>query len=129
MAILIPATNIASQINNAKTVAIIGYPGAGKTTLAKLFNQNRNVIHTDDYLKYDHDERPSKILEELDKDSYIIEGNEVTRLIKRGLHPELVVLVTGSERLEKSLHGLQGRVKKFLNDYDGFIYVVNPRDK
>lgn len=112
-------------INNSKRVGIIGYPGAGKTTLSNKFS-GKQVVHTDDFLNFTHDDRPQQIMNAL-KDSFIVEGNEVTRLVNRGLNLDCLILVTGSTRDDKSIKGLQGRVDKFLSEYPGDIYVINPR--
>lgn len=112
-------------INESKRVGIIGYPGAGKTTLSNKYS-NKLIIHTDDFLHLSHDERPEAILKIL-KEPFIVEGNEVTRLITRGLDLDCLVLVTGSARNDKSLRGLQGRIDKFLNESLGTIYTTNPR--
>lgn len=114
-------------ISKAKRVGIIGYPGAGKTTLANKVT-DKQIIHTDDYLKFAHDDRPAKIMADL-KEPFVVEGNEVTRLINRGLELDLIVVVTGSERNDKAIKGLQGRVDKFLREYSGVIHPFNPRDR
>lgn len=112
-------------LRDASKVGVIGYPGAGKTTFAGTI-KNKKIIHTDDYLQYSHDERPEHIIKDL-KEPFIVEGNEVTRLVKRGVEFDLIVLITGSERTDKSINGLKGRVDKFLKEYEGPIYVINPR--
>lgn len=117
-------------VSKCPTIGIIGYPGAGKTTLANALGDGRQVIHTDDFLDgVSHEDRPAKILEAL-QSPYIVEGNEVTRLITRGLALDLLLLVVGSERLEKQTAGLRGRVDKFLREYEGNIriYHIRPRE-
>lgn len=110
-------------------VGVIGYPGAGKTTLA-LSAKDKPTFHTDDFLRYSHDTRPNHILTALrDKDVFVVEGNEVTRLVNRGLELDALILVEGSTRIDKAAAGLRGRVDKFLREYKGDIYVVNPREK
>lgn len=119
---------LAEQIIKDKDrVGLIGYPAAGKTTLA-LKHANKKVFHTDDYLKHDHEARPEMLLSDLRKyPMFIVEGNEVTRLINRGLVLDALILVEGSERNDKATNGLRGRVDKFVREYGGLIYVVNPR--
>lgn len=112
-------------LRSSNRIGIIGYPGAGKTTLSLKVN-NKQIIHTDDFLNFTHDERPERITAIL-KEPFVVEGNEVTRLINRGLTLDCVILVTGSQRMEKSLRGLQGRLDKFLAEYRGDIYMINPR--
>lgn len=114
------------SMRKAKKIGVIGYPGAGKTTFSKGV-RDKKVIHTDDYLKFPHDERPEQIMKDL-KEPFLVEGNEVTRLVKRGVDFDLLILIIGSERTDKSINGLKGRVDKFLKEYDGDIYVINPRN-
>ncbi len=124
-------TVVLTLMNKLSKVGIIGYPGAGKTTLS-LKSSDKPVVHTDDYLKTSHDDRPMKIMGDLAAmGSFIVEGNEVTRLVNRGLALDALIMVVGTERHDKSVKGLQGRVDKFIDEYDGKIpiYVVHPRDE
>jgi len=128
---LIPITMPAfvMLLAKAQTVGVIGFPGVGKTTLCtSIMFANKAVIHTDDYLKeHTHDERPAKIVADL-KSPYVVEGNEVTRLITRGLKLDLLVCVNSpTEKTSKSMNGLRGRLQKFLAQYPGNVYVINPR--
>ena len=124
---MIRVNSVDDLILKSKRVGIFGYPGAGKTTLSIKYT-DKKIIHTDDFLKYNHEDRPALIMKKLAQlESFIIEGNEVTRLVNRGLELDALILVTGSERFEPSLRGLKGRVDKFLGEYDGEIYTINTR--
>lgn len=121
-------SELTALAKDAKRIGIIGYPGAGKTTLANRLGipLGIRVIHTDDYLNHSHDDRPSAISSDLHV-PFIVEGNEVTRLINRGLELDLLLLCIGSERDDKSVKGLQGRVDKFMKEYRGKVVTINPR--
>jgi len=123
---------ITRLVRGVNTIGVIGFPGAGKTTLAERIAEGRPISHTDDFLKlYSHDDRPEVIMARLAEwsDGYVVEGNEVTRLITRGLRLDLVILVLGSTRNDKAVRGLQGRVKKFMAEHKGHVYAINPRDE
>ena len=111
-------------------IAVIGYPGAGKTTLCKRFKDHK-IIHTDNFLNLTHQMRPELLQQHVDAMNAVgpicVEGNEVTRLITRGWKPNLLILVEGSERNDARTAGLRGRVDKFLREYKGIYYVINPR--
>lgn len=82
-----------------KTVGIVGYPGAGKTTLSEELRGilGLPVIHTDDYLHLPHAAIPEAILGDLRvfQEGYIVEGTHVVRLFERGWQPDLVIFVRG----------------------------------
>lgn len=122
---IIHVASVDDIVAKANRVGIIGYPGAGKTTLAATVS-GKQIVHTDDYLNFEHDERPARIMRDL-KEPFVVEGNEVTRLINRGLKLDALIMVYGSTRAEKTLRGLQGRVDKFIDEYPGDIYAINPR--
>ncbi len=82
-------------MREVRTVGIVGYPGAGKTTLAGQLGWE-TVIHTDDYLHLPHELIPGAILATLSSlSSYVVEGTHVVRLFERGWQPDLVIFVRG----------------------------------
>lgn len=147
MARLIPVSmpKFAELLTKAKNVGVIGFPGVGKTHLCRSIVLGRHgdatdkvIFHTDDYLKkYDHESRPGVIMSDLEETvtgaagcltSYIVEGNEVTRLVNRGLKLDLLVCVNSrTDKTDKSMNGLRGRLKKFIAEYRGDIVVIDPR--
>lgn len=72
-------------------VVMIGYPGVGKTALAKEHNDGRLLIHLDDlYQKYGHDETPREALKLLaGVDRYLVEGVQGFRLLRYALRNDL----------------------------------------
>ncbi len=81
-----------------RTIGIVGYPGAGKTTLSESLGiaLKLPVIHTDDYLNLPHESQPGAILGDLGiLPEYIVEGTNVVRLFQRGWQPDLVIFVRG----------------------------------
>lgn len=131
MANLIRIKSLRELPENWKTLGVIGYPGAGKTTICLRLLDHMKIIHTDGFLNFSHDDRPAAIMTHvsLKGPEYVIEGNEVTRLIKRGWKPDALLLVEGSTRNDKATNGLRGRVDKFLNGFYDTVYVINPRVK
>ena len=80
-------------------IAVVGYPGTGKTTYANKLAEERKypILHTDDYLHLPHSSIPGELLADLSvlgKD-VIIEGTHVTRLFAKGFTPDLVVYMCG----------------------------------
>lgn len=107
-------------------IGITGYPGAGKTTLSK-HGSNREIIHTDDYLKYNHKIIPDLIIRDLkQKDRYIIEGTQVTRLLSRGWEPDVLIVVLGSKRTDTQ--GINKMIDNDLKESTCKIYTINPRE-
>lgn len=85
-----------------KTVGIVGYPGAGKTTLSESLGGaiSLPVIHTDDYLNLPHETQPRAILDDLRglwETGYIVEGTSVVRLFQRGWQPDLLIFIRGGD--------------------------------
>ncbi len=116
-------SSIAELPSNASRIAIIGFPGAGKTTLALQFT-DRPVIHTDDYLHIAHEPRPAAIQKALGK-RCVVEGTEVSRLLSRGARFDVLVLVEGRSREGKGMKGLQTRVREAVAAWPGPVYVIS----
>lgn len=85
-------------------IAITGYPGTGKTTLANKLDPG--ALHTDDYLGLPYELIPSRILCDIKQASdpvntVVIEGVQVIRLLKRGWRPGLLIVLTKQYRPAK----------------------------
>ena len=80
-------------------ILITGPPRSGKTTLAQQ-HSHPNTIHTDDY-KYLSWQAQLQILrlkaDELD--SWLIEGIQGPRLLRKGLEPDLVIWLSKPHQL------------------------------
>jgi len=79
-------------------IAITGAPGSGKTTMAAVLSKwlNLQVIHTDDFLDYDHDEQPWKVWDEVQSSNLcIVEGTIVARMLRHEkgyyLNPDVLI--------------------------------------
>lgn len=85
----------AHPTEHVKRIVIAGPSGSGKTTLADWLGGGGGwggVVHTDDYLWLEHGERPARVLAVLaELDSWVLEGTEAGRVLRRGLRPDLVV--------------------------------------
>lgn len=114
-------------IDSAKSVGITGYPGAGKTTLTKRDRiKDKVIIHTDHFLDNPHEDIPGILLSELrTKPKHVIEGTQVVRLFKRGYRPDIVFLVTGTERTD--CKGIKTMIDRQMVNFKGPVYLINPR--
>lgn len=86
-----------------QSVAIIGHPATGKTWLGKALAAatGRQVIHTDDYIRYGNVEGLYVLLEELQtmEGPHLIEGVMGYRLLRKGAqtglyYPDVVIHLT-----------------------------------
>ena len=79
-------------------IAVVGYPGTGKTTYADKVALERKypIIHTDDFLHLPHSEIPAELIYALEGlEDVVIEGTHVTRLFAKGFTPDLLVYMYG----------------------------------
>lgn len=77
-----------------KRIAVTGPPGSGKTTLTEDVDDDRPVIHTDDWKHIPWSYQPHKILKALEGlDSFVVEGIAVPRLLKRDLKIDLLIIL------------------------------------
>lgn len=74
-----------------KRIAIAGGPRTGKTTLAKLFD-DREKLSTDDLMDLPWGDVPQEIIKKLEKSgSFVVEGVQVPRALRKGLKVDCVV--------------------------------------
>lgn len=93
------------ELSKVKRIAIIGGPGTGKTTLSDNLAEicNLSVVHIDgihfkpNWEKRDSEERDKIILEETNKEKWIIEGNYKNTLRKRLERADLIIWLDYSE--------------------------------
>lgn len=80
-----------------KRVAISGGPRAGKSTLAATVT-DRPVLSTDEFVTVPWDSVPRAVLNRAADmgDSWVIEGVQVARALRKGLKPDVVVHLNGA---------------------------------
>lgn len=75
-------------------VAIVGGPRVGKTTLA-LKVRDRPVIASDDIKHLEWSEQPARMIHLVGaRPSFVVEGVQVARALRRGLEVDAVVVLT-----------------------------------
>lgn len=76
-------------------IAIVGGPRTGKSTLARVV-RGRPVISTDDYMELPWEEVPAAVIDAATGAgaSFVVEGVQVARALRRGLEVDAVVVLT-----------------------------------
>lgn len=105
-------------MENINRIAIIGSPGSGKTTLASEIENiyNLPVLNLDslyqlpNWVMRDPKERDKEILEEAQKDKWIIDGTFIDTLEERVKRADKVIFLDYPTRT--SLKGIFGRLIK-----------------
>ena len=83
--------NYPDILKNFKRVAICGGPKTGKTTLSNTI-PHELVVHTDEYMNLSWEEVPPAIIARLTGcPSFVIEGVQVPRVLRKGLEVDCVV--------------------------------------
>lgn len=71
-------------LHDYSVIAICGYAQTGKTTIANEFFQDRDVIHTDDYIDCEDEINVSE--------RCVVEGMHVFRMLRdEGFEPDVIV--------------------------------------
>ena len=82
-------------------IAITGYPKAGKSTLANRVAEKYNLelIHTDDYIdQFPFKDVPLELITRFEnKNDFVIEGVQVSRMLKYGFKPSKAYWVFGGQ--------------------------------
>jgi adenylate kinase family enzyme len=105
------------------TVAILGLPKSGKTTLAESLSKlhGASVLHTDDYKHLPWKDAPDAILARYTADGPdIIEGITVARMFRRGLRPKAVVYIAGGPPMPQ----MAGLIKRGLTEIDHSVPLL-----
>lgn len=107
------------------TLAIVGLPGSGKTTLAKSIGNalGIQVVHTDAFKNMPWSAQPDAAMLALPKVSYILEGVTVARLFRRGFKPDCVVHIQGGN----AVTSMAALIKRGLSEYRGRVVTLPSR--
>lgn len=105
-----------------KKVIIIGCPGSGKSTFARMLSQKTNlplyyldmIWHNPDQTTITKEEFDKKLMEILEREEWIMDGNFQRTLPIRLKHCDTVFLLDFP--LEVSLEGVQQRIGKKRED-------------
>ena len=114
-------------------VAIVGGPGTGKTTLAS-YATTHPVIHTDDYMGLAWPDIPRVVMDDLAAlgPRWIVEGCQVARCLRKGLHVDVVVVMRVPRRpLTAAQEGLGKGVMTILAEVSRAapeLHFVDPID-
>jgi predicted ATP-binding protein involved in virulence len=101
-----------------KKIIILGASKTGKTTLSNEV-KDRLVIHTDEFLKYNFEEVPFKIMDAVKNvDSYCVEGMQSARALRKGLKADVVIVLKNAMAPQTDKHLSQWKgVEKIINEW------------
>lgn len=117
------------------TIAIVGPPGAGKTTLAAAAPPGWRVVHTDDLVHLGWDEQPQAALDlvgSIQGENLLVEGCLVGRMLSRGWQPDLVLDLEGPPDTDPRHAGLATQVIRGVRAYQargGWVAPVARRKR
>ena len=102
-------------------IAIVGFPGSGKSTLSKHYESLKiSVYPTDDYIgRWGFKEFPDKMIHTLaSRDTYVIEGVQVARMLRTGFRmgtwsPDMVIEMIGGD----DTNPISRTVSSAMNDW------------
>jgi shikimate kinase len=109
-------------VTTPATLAIIGMPGTGKTTLANAIGDvlRLDVFHTDDFKDLPWSQQADHAMATIPNfakaGAFIIEGITVARLFRRGFLPDCVIYFAGGGAIASP--SLQSLLVRGLLDYD-----------
>jgi len=101
-----------------KKVALTGPPKSGKTTLANEI-KDRPIVHTDDYMHLSwKDQALVPCAETAKLDTFLIEGIQVPRILRKGLEIQIVICLGESiEPLNTRQIGVAKSVRTVLTEW------------
>lgn len=75
-----------NKILSFDKIVVVGFPKTGKTSISKKIFNNREIVHTDDFIdKCNWSLAPKVIIESVaDKEIFIIEGIQGFRVLRKG---------------------------------------------
>lgn len=110
-------------MSKKKQIAIVGRPGVGKTTLAEKIAKELglSLVSSDTYIKTtDFEEVPDKIIEaikDIPGDGVVVEGVQVSRMLKRGWKPDKVYIVDANTPIQQQHKGLASMNRKNIANF------------
>lgn len=112
-------------LRDHKRVAIVGGPRTGKSTLSAL--ADRPVVHTDDTMDLPWEDQPSCVIQLLrHMDTFVVEGVQASRAIRKGLEVDAVVELTEPfETLNQGQASMHKSHQKIMGD----VLASNPNLK
>ncbi len=94
-----------------KRIAIVGGPKAGKSTMSRFFD-DRPVHHNDSALHVPWDDQPDHWIKETEgQDSFVIEGVQAARAIRKGLKVDAVIHLSQDDAV-RHLNDIRGEPLK-----------------
>lgn len=100
-------------------VAVVGGPNVGKTTLC-IQVKDRPVFHTDDWRGREWSDIPDHVMRAIgDATSFVVEGTQVARVLRKGLDVDAIVIVNrppfeapteGQTRMAKAIETVMAQV-------------------
>ena len=109
-----------------RRVAIVGGPRTGKTTMAS-YVRDRKVYHTDDFMHLDWKDQPDFIIQLLkDQSTYVVEGVQVARALRKGLPVDAVIFLRNPKlELNVKQEAMRKTVDKVFTEwYDQYSSMV-----
>lgn len=122
-----------SLLSQYAKIGIAGAPRTGKTTLSKKAT-NRPVVGTDAYMDMDWADIPHRMIEDVaDKQTFLIEGVQVARALRKGMPVDAVVYLDqpmveqsrGQARMGKAIKTI---IRDWISKTDGELPPVFIRD-
>lgn len=108
------------QVRIPKIIAITGFPGVGKSTLAKMLHDITEfpIISTDQFKDLGWKEQKEAALKAtISCNKAIVEGVTVARLLKDGWNPDVLYVVTRDEPTKPTNAGMNAWITRGIEAY------------